>query len=37
MQEMAAAKHLAVIDGPEKQRMLVRFQRTSFFDVLAAR
>lgn len=37
MQDMAAARDRAVVDGAEKQRMLIRFQRTSFFEVLAAR
>jgi len=37
MLKMAAAKYLAVVDGPEKQRMLIRFQRAWFFEVLAAR
>ncbi len=37
MQEMAAARYRAVVDGPEKQRLLIRFQRAAFFEVLAAR
>jgi len=37
MQEMAAARYRAAVDGPEEQRVLIRFQRASLFEVLAAR